>query len=141
MAQTRTVHATAIVFAGQGVLIRGRSGAGKSALALELLAFGAALIADDQVVLTQADGRVTASCPAALSGMIEARGFGILRAIPADPAPLACVVDLDLTDDDRLPARRSVTLLGCRLPLIHLPIGARIAPALLQFLRAGLIDE
>ena len=140
MTPALTVHATAIALAGQGALIRGASGSGKSALALELMAFGADLIADDQVHLTRDGSCVIASCPAPLSGLIEARGMGLLRATPAPPAPLVCVVDLDLTVGDRLPVRRDVTLLGCRLPLIHRPDGVNLAPALLQFLRAGRME-
>ena len=137
MTETQTVHATAIALGGRGALLRGRSSSGKSALALEMMAFGADLIADDRVHLTRADDRVVASCPAALSGLIEARGLGLLRASPADPAPLACVVDLDAVVADRLPLRRHVTILGCALPLLHRPDGVSLAPALLQFLRAG----
>lgn len=132
-----TVHATAITLSGQGVLIRGRSGCGKSALALDLMAFGAALIADDQVHLDRNGDSIIASCPAALSGLIEARGLGVLRARAADPAPLACVVDLDHVVLERLPVARSVTLLGCDLPLIHRPKGVNLTPFLLQFLKAG----
>ncbi|MFZ3585333.1 HPr kinase/phosphorylase [Loktanella sp. DJP18] len=79
-----TVHATAVAIAGRGVLIRGRSGAGKSALALDLMAFGAVLIADDRVHLTRRGDRILATCPPVLSGLTEARGLGLLRATPAD---------------------------------------------------------
>ena len=137
MTAAQTVHATAISLGGQGALIRGRSGSGKSALALEMMAFGAELVADDQVHLVRVDDRIVASCPAALSGLIEARGLGLLRAVPAGPCPLECVVDLVDTVADRLPPRRHVTILGCALPLLHRPAGVNLAPALLQFLRAG----
>ena len=137
MTATQTVHATAVSLAGRAVLLQGRSGSGKSALALELMAYGADLIADDQVILTRAGDSVVASCPASLSGLIEARGLGLLRAGPAEPAPLCCVVDLAARETDRLPPRRHVTLLGCQLPLLHRPAGVNLAPALLQFLRWG----
>ena len=137
MTPVQTVHATAISLDGRGALLRGASGSGKSALALEMMAFGAALIADDRVILSRASDSVIAACPPALSGLIEARGLGLLRAGPAGPAPLCCVVDLDAVIADRLPPRRHVTLLGCALPLLHRPAGVNLAPALLQFLRWG----
>ena len=117
--------------------MRGRSSSGKSALALEMMAFGADLVADDQVILSRESDRVIATCPPALSGLIEARGLGLLRAMPTGPAPLCCVVDLDAVITDRLPPRHHVTLLGCALPLLHRPAGVNLAPALLQFLRWG----
>ena len=46
---SETVHATAVLVGADGVLIRGDSGAGKSALALALIERGARLIADDRV--------------------------------------------------------------------------------------------
>ena len=47
------VHGSAVTFAGRGVLILGRSGSGKSALALALRAAGGALVADDRVEIVR----------------------------------------------------------------------------------------
>ena len=89
MGETLTLHASCVALDGRGVLILGRSGAGKSSLALELMALGARLVADDRTVLHADDGAPVASCPPAILGKIEARGVGILA---ADPSP---VDDLD----------------------------------------------
>lgn len=76
------VHATAIVAGESGVLIFGRSGAGKSSLALaaigHLRARGrfATLVADDRVWLSLAGGRLVAEAPAAIEGLVEIRGCG-----------------------------------------------------------------
>ena len=45
------MHATCVHINGSGVLIVGRSGSGKSSLAIKLLALGAKLVADDQCKL------------------------------------------------------------------------------------------
>ena len=42
-----TVHGTTVARAGRAVLILGASGTGKSALALQMIALGARLVADD----------------------------------------------------------------------------------------------
>lgn len=123
--------------AGHAVLIKGPSGSGKSALALELLAYGASLIADDQVQLTQTDHAVIASCPPSIAGLIEARGVGILHATPAMPAPLSLVVDLSQTEADRLPPLRHVTIMGIEIPLLYAVKTPHFPAAVLQFLRAG----
>ena len=68
-----TVHASCVAVQGRGVLIRGASGAGKSALALQLMALGAKLVADDQTILTRKDGAIFASCSPRLRGMIDGR--------------------------------------------------------------------
>ncbi len=134
-----TEHATAVACDGRAVLIRGASGTGKSSLALQLMAYGAELVADDQVLLRQDAGRIMVSAPTPLRGMIEARGVGLLRATPAPPSLLVCVVDLNTLETDRLPPNRFITVLACVLPLLHRPQGIEFAPALLQFLRAGRI--
>ena len=132
-----TRHATTVALEGRALLIEGASGAGKSALALQLMAFGAALVSDDRTDLHRDGEQVIASAPPAIRGLIEARGLGLLNADTAPPAPVAALVDLDRIETDRLPPLRQVTLLGCRLPLLLRVESIHFAPALLQFLRAG----
>ncbi|WP_417517130.1 HPr kinase/phosphorylase [Minwuia sp.] len=77
------VHATCIARDGRGLLITGPSGSGKSDLALRMLGRGWLLVADDRTELDRQDGKVLASAPERLAGMIEVRGLGLLR-LPAD---------------------------------------------------------
>jgi len=79
---------------GMGVLLLGRSGAGKSDLALRLMALGAELVADDRCDLVVARGRLMAKSPAAIAGLLEVRGVGILRVPRAQNAPIGLVVRL-----------------------------------------------
>ena len=98
------VHATAIAIEGAAVLLRGPPGAGKSDLALRLIDGGARLVADDQAELRRADNQILVSAPAAIAGLIEVRGVGILRVDPVDEAPLALIVDLvPSAEVERLP--------------------------------------
>ena len=115
---TLLMHASCVAVNGHGVLIIGASGTGKSALALQLIAYGAELIADDQTQITPQDQQLIASCPPSLSGMIEARGIGLLHCPPRGVAPITLVADLDLTEPDRLPPLRTISLLGITLPLV-----------------------
>ena len=102
-----TIHATAVAAPDapqRAVLLTGPPGAGKSDLALRLMDRGWLLVADDRVVL-QADGRgrLLASAPPSLAGLLEVRGAGILRvAAAAAPVPVALVLDLS-TPAERLP--------------------------------------
>lgn len=133
----KVLHASCVAVDGKAVLILGQSGAGKSALALTLMAYGARLVADDQVDLRVHDGRVIARAPSAIAGLVEARGMGILNAEVCDNAPLALVVDLDEVEVERMPTLRQVTVSGCVLPLFKRIDSLHFAPAILQFLRAG----
>lgn len=129
-----------MALAGRGVLILGASGRGKSALALELMALGAGLVADDRTVITVRDGQAIASCPPALSGLIEARFVGLLAAEPHPAVPLALVVDLDATEDQRLPPDRRRDIAGITLPQLHNIARPYFAAAIRQYLLHGRRD-
>ncbi len=98
-----TVHGTVIAGPQRAVLIVGAAGSGKSALALDLMARGARLVADDRVRIEPRDGQLIASAPDTLRGLVELRGIGIGRVIPRPYAALSLVVDLDATPDGRQP--------------------------------------
>lgn len=99
---TGYVHATAIAMGGRGVLIRGRSKAGKSTLAEALIAQAlahgqeAALIGDDRVHLKRQGEAIILSPHPEIAGMIERRGEGIRRVHHLPEAPLALVIDLEV---------------------------------------------
>lgn len=118
------------------MLIRGPSGAGKSSLGLELMAGGARLVADDRTELSREGERLVARCPAAIRGLIEARGVGILRAEPVGAA-VELVVDLGEEEPERLPPWREAVLLGLPLPCLHKPLTGHFAAAILQYLKGG----
>lgn len=113
-----TLHASAVARGGRGVLILGGSGTGKSGLALRLLALGAALVADDRVFLRRHGDVLRASAPAAIRGLIEARGVGLLRVPAADEAEVMLAVDMSHAAEARMPQSRSVALLGVDVPLL-----------------------
>lgn len=134
------MHASAVSFGPRGVLILGRSGSGKSSLALQLMALGAVLIADDQTELFLKNGVVWARAPEAIAGLIEARGVGVLNAA-AGSAPICTVVDLDHVETQRLPPQRSMKLLDIDLPHLHKVESPAWPAALALYLKAGRSDR
>ncbi|UWQ33143.1 HPr kinase/phosphatase C-terminal domain-containing protein [Leisingera sp. M527] len=134
------LHASCVALEGRGLLITGTSGQGKSALALQLMAFGAQLVADDRVLLQLLDGQVVASAPEPIRGLIEARFMGLLHAQIRSPVPVAALVDLDEAETERLPIRHSTQLLGQEVLRVKRVDGAHFAPALMQYLRCGALD-
>jgi HPr kinase/phosphorylase len=116
--ETTIVHGSAVAFDGRAVLILGGAGAGKSALALALIGRGAALVADDRVVLARRGNALVAAAPAAIAGLIEARGVGILR-LPCMPeAVVTLAVDLDRPPAARMPQPETIAYLGTNVELI-----------------------
>ena len=117
---SETVHAGAVAIQGRAVLIGGRSGQGKSDLALRLIDRGAALISDDYTFVRRAEGRLLAAAPPTIEGKIEVRGIGILELPAVRDIPVALFVDLD-SPPERLPSGEEVRILaGVTLPAIGL---------------------
>jgi hypothetical protein len=98
------VHqASAVAIAGRALLIEGPPGSGKSSLALALIDRGAGLIGDDAVALAAADGRLIASPPPRIAGLIEVRGIGLVHLPVAAPTPVALILSLGGPPPERLP--------------------------------------
>jgi HPr kinase/phosphorylase len=122
-----TIHATAVVIGEAGVLIRGVSGAGKSALAVALIGEAVArglfsrLVGDDRVSLAVAGERLSARPHPAIRGLLETRGIGIVTVDSEPAAVLRLVVDLG-EPADRMPdlADQSVTIEGVKLPWMRI---------------------
>ncbi|AGT07755.1 HPr kinase/phosphorylase [Paracoccus aminophilus] len=131
------LHASAVAFEKKAVLILGPSGSGKSTLALGLIALGGQLVADDRCLLSLRGGALFAEAPETLSGKIEARGFGILAATPAEATEVTLAVDLAANETERLPPFRETALLGVTLPLVLGPLRPGFEAAVRQYLMAG----
>lgn len=122
------MHATTVLLDDRGVVIAGASGAGKSTLALALirrLALAgrfAVLVADDRTDLEPRGGRLVASAPASLAGLVEVHGLGPKAVAHAPRA----VVDLlvRLVEPGLAPRYQEgdgEVIVGCTLPCLRLP--------------------
>lgn len=137
MAHTCQIHGSAVELAGRAVVITGLAGSGKSTLCLEMIALGATLIADDRVDLTRRDDDIFASAPDTITGLIEARGVGLIRMDTVHDIPVAWIVDLDETEIDRMPHQRTRPLLEVRYPVIFGKNRVGLAAILINLLRFG----
>lgn len=131
------LHATCVAIEDKGLLITGASGSGKSRLALQLMAFGAELVADDRTQIEAIEGRLIAMAVPTIEGLIEARGVGILNAVSRPEIAVTHVVDMDRTETERLPLERNLTLMGQSRPLFYKVEGIHFAASLWQLMRHG----
>lgn len=135
---TETLHASCVVLDGRAALIEGRSGSGKSDLALRLIDRGATLVSDDYTIVRRDGQRLVASAPDTIRGKIEVRGLGIVE-LPAESGEVILVVSLIDGPVERLPsgtAKRRIA--GIDLPVLelngfHASAAARVAIALRHF--------
>ena len=81
LAERITRHGVMVEVYGEGVLIVGESGVGKSETAVELIKRGHRLIADDAVEIRKVSNKtLVGSAPANIRHFIELRGVGVLNA-------------------------------------------------------------
>jgi len=120
MVSSETLHASCVAIDGRAVLIEGRSGSGKSDLALRLIDRGAKLVSDDYTVLVRERDRLLAQPPATIAGRIEVRGIGIVEMPHSERVPVALVVCLADTID-RMPEEGNTrSIAGIAVPSIAL---------------------
>ncbi|WP_255569841.1 HPr kinase/phosphorylase [Actibacterium sp. 188UL27-1] len=134
------MHASTVAVAGKGLLILGASGAGKSALAIEMLALGAALVADDRTIVERCDTTLMARAPGPIRNLLEMRGIGLLTVPSMDQVVVHRAIDLDQIEVARLPQTYAIELLGVQLPLFRRPEGSHLASALMLCMQHGLCD-
>lgn len=136
-AEKITLHGVFMEIFSMGLLLTGEPSVGKSELALELLARGHRLVADDAPVFARtAPDILNGRCPEVLRDFLEVRGLGVLnvRAMFGDNAikqnrnlrlilRLVTMTEEDMQKIDRLNGSRSIrTILGVDIPEITLPV-------------------
>jgi len=130
--RTVNVHATCVMLgrAGTafgasrtaGILLLGKSGTGKSDVALRLIALGAKLVSDDRTDLFVERGKLFGRAPKAIAGLMEARGVGIVALPFAAKARIALAISLE-RPKSRLPQREFYKApfdLSAAVPLLRL---------------------
>ena len=112
------MHATCVDINGSGVLIVGRSGSGKSSLAINLLALGSKLVADDQCKLVKKNNSFCIFKPASLPNSIEIRGIGLVSVPMVVETSLDWIVNMDEVETERMPDPRFTEIDGYRVPTV-----------------------
>jgi serine kinase of HPr protein (carbohydrate metabolism regulator) len=143
----RAIHATAVLVGEAGIVIRGRSGAGKSSLAVALIESArshglfARLVGDDRVYVALRNGRLMVSAHPAIAGKIERRGAGIFEVPHEGKAVVRLIVDLLDAEpgcgiEPRLPspADRVTTVESANVPRVTLRAGEPAAELAAQIL-------
>ncbi len=130
-----SVHGSFVDVYGVGMLIVGKSGIGKSEVALDLIERGHRLVADDVVILTKkGEGIVMGAGTELVKHFMELRGIGIvdvknifgIRSIRYQKR-LEIVIELELWDGNNDYTRtgldnNTVEIQGVSVPYIKLPI-------------------
>ena len=129
-----TRHGVLVEVYGEGILILGDSGVGKSETAIELLKRGHRLVADDAVEIQRVSGSLWGTAPEMIRHYIEIRGVGVIdvqrlfgmSAVQHD-SEVELVIQLEPWEDgkfyDRLGLEgETYTMLGVSLPYVTIPV-------------------
>jgi HPr kinase/phosphorylase len=129
-----SLHGVLVDVSGVGVLLVGESGAGKSECALDLVARGHRLVADDVVEIWREGPDVVGRGPAGIRHHMEIRGLGIINirdlfglAAIRDRHRIELVIRLETwrpdEEYDRLGLlQRTHVLLGVDIPMLRIPV-------------------
>ena len=129
---SETLHASTVAIDGRAVLIEGRSGAGKSDLALRLIDRGAALVSDDYTLVIRQGTGLIARAPGTIAGKIEVRGLGIVPMEQVPDVPVALIVRLG-EEPQRMPERRTRRVAGVAVREVTLNAFEGSAPIKVEF--------
>lgn len=134
LAEETTLHGVCLEVFGVGVLIKGKSGIGKSETSLELINRGHRLVADDAVIIKKVDNGLKATCPELTQHLMEIRGIGILDikhlfgvgSIRIEQF-VEIVIELEEWDEnkeyDRIGTDEDYTeILGIKVPTVVIPV-------------------
>ncbi len=130
-----TRHGVLVEVSGEGVLLLGDSGVGKSETAVELIKRGHRLIADDAVEIRRVSNKtLVGSSPENIRHFIELRGIGVVNvrrlfgmgAVKATEK-IDMVIEMEPWDSEKIYDRlgvgnQTIDILGISVPCLTIPI-------------------
>ena len=130
-----TRHGVLVEVYGEGILLLGDSGVGKSETAIELLKRGHRLIADDAVEIKRVSATsLVGRAPEIIRHYVELRGIGIVdvrrlfgMGAVKDSEKIDLIINLEAWQDDKMYDRfgledHTTEILGINVPSIVLPV-------------------
>ncbi len=134
LAQTDNLYGVMMNIYGKGIMITGKSGIGKSELALDLISRGHMLVADDRVDVSRVHNDILCTAPRLLKKMLEIRGLGIVdvtKLFGSNTYLNKCELDFviklvkfdEVGEKDRLnPVNEKLNVLGLDVPMLVIPV-------------------
>lgn len=135
LAPRTSIHGVLVEVFGEGVLITGDSGVGKSETALELVKRGHRLIADDLVEVRRvSDTTLVGRAPEIIRHLLEIRGLGIVDvkelygvSSVKQQENINVIINLELWQEGKFYSRlgnedETTSLLGIDIPSLTIPI-------------------
>ena len=129
-----TRHGVLLDIYGEGVMLTGDSGIGKSETAIELIMRGHRLVADDAVEIRRVSNQLIGTAPEVIRQYIELRGIGVIdvrqlfgmRAIKTD-SQVDLIVQLEQWDSSKFYDRLGIEdhfleIMDLQVPCVTIPV-------------------
>ena len=129
-----TRHGVLLDISGEGVMITGDSGIGKSESAIELIMRGHRLVADDAVEIRRISNQLIGTAPEVIRHYIELRGIGVIdvrqlfgMSAIMEESRIDLVVQFEQWDEtkfyDRLGIEdHHIDIMGVEIPCVTIPV-------------------
>ena len=136
LAPVITRHGVLVDVYGEGVLIFGDSGIGKSETAIELIKRGHRLVADDAVEITRIGSVLSGTAPELIRNYLEVRGVGVIDVEKLfgvgsvqDSTEIDLVIQFEKWEDDKFYDRLGLDenrtmILDVPVPQVTIPVSA-----------------
>lgn len=125
---SETLHCSTVAIGGRAVMIEGRSGSGKSDLALRLIDRGAKLVSDDYTLARRQGKLLLASPPPNIAGKMEVRGIGLVDMEFVGDVPVCLIVQLFDVVDRMPPVPEKRVVAGVPVPVMKIAPMENSAP-------------
>lgn len=125
---SETLHCSTVAIGGRAVMIEGRSGSGKSDLALRLIDRGATLVSDDYTIARRQGQTLLASPPPNIAGKMEVRGIGLVEMDHVADVPVCLIVQLFDVVDRMPPVPEKRVVAGVPVPVMKIAPMENSAP-------------
>ncbi len=135
LGQRITRHGVLVELYGEGILLTGESGVGKSETAMELVKRGHRLIADDAVEISKVSAdKLVGTSPEIIRHFIELRGIGIINVrqifgmgAVKDTANIDMIINMEVWDQNKTYDRLGIdtqytSILDVQLPTLTIPV-------------------
>ena len=129
-----TRHGVLLDISGEGVMITGDSGIGKSESAIELIMRGHRLVADDAVEIRRISNQLIGTAPEVIRHYIELRGIGVIdvrqlfgMSAIMEESRIDLVVQFEQWDETKIYDRlgledHHIEIMGVEVPCVTIPV-------------------
>jgi HPr kinase/phosphorylase len=118
----KTIYGNCIDINGNGIIILGKSGTGKSDITYRLICnHGAKLVSDDHIIIEKNENELVAKTVENIKGLIEIRNIGIIKTDYLEKTNIKLIIELEEKENlERMPENEFLEINNIKIKKIKL---------------------